>query len=384
MDVRDTIVELNQVLSLRFTEIDYAKVRRLISDNPTLDVNQLKDIQRVLHLALVEKDFEFAEYLLNKRFARVTDVTSEDSRGTTLMLACEIGNLNLCELLVAKGANVNAYGRSGRFPLMLASAEGHLNICEFLISKGADPNRTDTQYGRTALMDASSYGRLNVCEFLESEGANVHAKDCYGKNALMRASMNGALNTCAFLESKGADVNAKSKDGKTALVFASEAGHLGVCQFLVSKGADVNIKADHGETALSMASQFGRSDENVSRFLVESGAQWQSEEKRILLYSAGRKGLRLLKTLVLKGANIDLLCHESIEHYYPEAQKYLRKNASRETLLAMMSVLYIERVGPCLLKLLKDRDLFRKLYLMLENLGEGSSDVELSNSKYCL
>ena len=53
-----------------------------------------------------------------------------------------------------------------------AVSGGHIEIVELLVSKGADVNATD-RIGRTLLHSAASGGRKDIAELLIAEGADI-------------------------------------------------------------------------------------------------------------------------------------------------------------------------------------------------------------------
>jgi len=61
------------------------------------------------------------------------------------------------ELLLKKGANVNAKDKYGGTALMYAAVKGHKEVVELLIENGADVNAKNIM-GKTALMSASRGG----------------------------------------------------------------------------------------------------------------------------------------------------------------------------------------------------------------------------------
>ena len=71
----------------------------------------------------------------------------------------------MVELLLAKGADVNAQG--GRYGTALQAAlyRGHEEVVELLLAKGADVNAQGGRYGN-ALQAASVYGNKKVIELL--------------------------------------------------------------------------------------------------------------------------------------------------------------------------------------------------------------------------
>ena len=126
---------------------------------------------------------------------------------------------------------------NGWTALMWAACNGHKDVCELLISKGADVNAKEDKLGATPLMYSAVNGHKDVCELLISKGADVNARDKDGWTPLMAAAKNGHKDVCELLISKGADINARDKDGKTALKYAIENKKNDVADFLRSKGA---------------------------------------------------------------------------------------------------------------------------------------------------
>ncbi|MDB4808156.1 ankyrin repeat domain-containing protein [Verrucomicrobia bacterium] len=85
---------------------------------------------------------------------------------------------------MADGADVNAKGgMTGGAPLHYAAMFGRKEIAELLIAKGADVNAKD-EAGRTPLYEAAWQGRGEIAELLIAKGADVNAKNEDGKTPL--------------------------------------------------------------------------------------------------------------------------------------------------------------------------------------------------------
>lgn len=90
----------------------------------------------------------------------------DDNDATVLMHACESGNLDVVQYLVANGgADVKAKDNFGRTALMDAAENGHVDVVEYLVDVGADPREKDDD-GYTALMHAAENQKWGVVEFL--------------------------------------------------------------------------------------------------------------------------------------------------------------------------------------------------------------------------
>lgn len=107
--------------------------------------------------------------------------------------------------LLKSGARPNDItGR--RCPLNYAAWDDNVEICDLLLRHGADVNKQD-RFGRTALMDASFKGRTETVELLLAKGAKVEFKDEDGKTASDLAKENGHPHLLQFLEvSHGSEV----------------------------------------------------------------------------------------------------------------------------------------------------------------------------------
>ncbi|KFQ37815.1 Protein TANC1 [Mesitornis unicolor] len=176
---------------------------------------------------------------------------------TALTAAAGRGKLEVCELLVQRGAAVGRANRRGAPPLLCAVRQGHWQIAKLLVEHGSDVNLSDKQ-GRTPLMVAS----------------------------------------CAAISSL-------DKEGLTALSWACLKGHREVVQCLVEKGATTDQTDKNGRTPLDLAAFYG--DADVVQYLVEKGAMIEHVDHsgmRPLDRAIGCRNTAVVVTLLRKGAKL--------------------------------------------------------------------------------
>jgi ankyrin repeat protein len=108
---------------------------------------------------------------------------------TALMLAANLGNLEMVEVLIDSGADVNAADERGFTALFHGcyNAEhdrGYPDVVRALIDAGADVE-TRIVFGVRPLMYAAGYGEAGVVEALLEAGADPLARNEGGRTALM-------------------------------------------------------------------------------------------------------------------------------------------------------------------------------------------------------
>jgi ankyrin repeat protein len=121
--------------------------------------------------AINNNDIKAVKDFIRKKPALV-NITNEG--GDTPLHKASIGRTEIAELLVAKGANVNARENNGITPLHIAAERGNREIVELLISRGADINAR-RKNGKTPLHQASENGYTQIAELLIAKGADVNA-----------------------------------------------------------------------------------------------------------------------------------------------------------------------------------------------------------------
>ena len=142
------------------------------------------------------------------------------------------GNIEAVKQHLGAGTDVNARDANGMTPLHNAAVYGHNEIAELLIAKGAGVNANVN--GDTPLHNAAWGGNKEIIELLIANGANVKAKGLDRWTPLHSAIGRGHKEVAELLIAAGADVNAKNNRGGTPLGHASK--HPGTADLLRKHG----------------------------------------------------------------------------------------------------------------------------------------------------
>jgi ankyrin repeat protein len=215
---------------------DLSRLKNLLSANTNLiNAHRERDGATPLHLAVLNGHLEVARYLINMG-ADVNAKTAKDK--TPLHLAAsktgpQFPGKQLAEALIAAGAKIDLPSNDGSTALHYAAQNNAVDVADLLIQKGADVNAA-AKYGIRPLHNASL-------------GLNQAAGDQWVGDLLI---------------ANKADVNATAYTNHvTALWMASgtEDQNYKIVEKLLKAGADPKIKVD-GLTPL----QYARASGNTS------------------------------------------------------------------------------------------------------------------------
>ncbi|KAK7476330.1 hypothetical protein BaRGS_00032448 [Batillaria attramentaria] len=114
---------------------------------------------------------EARNILRNEQYGCIDCQTSRRD-GTALFWACAKGFLELVQLLIHKGANVNARTSYNSTPLIAAADRNRYQVMRCLVQNGADVN-AQTSNGDTACHLAAYRGHLEAVKLLVEVGADL-------------------------------------------------------------------------------------------------------------------------------------------------------------------------------------------------------------------
>jgi cytohesin len=314
---------------------------------------RLYDFKSTIHQAADAGDLAKVKAFIQEGI----DVNTKVLGCTPLHCAARYGHKEVAELLIAKGADINAKDTRGRTPIDLAINQGRKEIAKLLLSKSAD----------VSLHTAAYIGDLQRVQKFIDGGANVDANDQKGQTALHYAAKAGQIAVAKLLIANGADVNAGEwtplqeaayhskemvelllakgadiKPGKwTALHSALDADRFDIVDLLLAKGADVNIRDHKGHTPLHIAASYAAwNNPKVVELLLSKGADINAKDnngKTALSYAVKDWHTEIVELLIAKGANVNARdgagrtpLSYAQENGYPEIVELLLKHGAKE------------------------------------------------------
>ncbi|KAL8915146.1 MAG: hypothetical protein Q9172_006935 [Xanthocarpia lactea] len=228
-----------------------------------------------LHYATHKGSIEMVELLLQYG----ADIDRKTYGETPLAAAAKENRIPIAELLIAKGANIDADGLGT--PLLFASSEGHSAMVRLLLSKGVS---TCLDGNKAALPKAAAHGHEETVRLLLVAGFDVNAFTSISdprhpklQTALYAAATNGRVSILRLLIDWGADVNVNlHPDGvyDTALQAASKEGHLAAVELLLRSGAELDIQGDvRGDGYFSaFQTACAHNHESIIRLFLQHGS----------------------------------------------------------------------------------------------------------------
>ena len=272
------------------------------------DMKTSKEIETALIVAVKYKRASIVQQLLKHPLVDLSKPRARlqlDQRNTLLNLACSNRDLDMIELLLAAGADVNTCALHALTRSKEATDTSSLMRCfTLLIEAGADLNMPElTQYHNTPLHQAAD---MTATKMLLDAGANVDAENKGKQTPLHTCSDVGVLTM--LVKTGKADLEKTDCSGKTPLLAAMDTSLMGckdaaVVIALVDLGANANAVDNEGNGIFHLAIRkyYGEFPEGLIARLCAAGADINRPNNR------GEAPIDLTKIEISKASEVEHL-----------------------------------------------------------------------------
>lgn len=246
--------------------------------------------------------------VLNLLLARGASINATDEAGrTALHYAAQEQKLESVRTLLDRGALVNANAAGATqdrviwtaigTPLTIAARWGNMDICRLLLERGADVNFSPPDSGQTPLIAAARHGRTDAAKLFLDAGANLNATwspkagNEAGSTALHNAAWFNCGDTVKLLLRAGADINHRKLPGtnqSTPFMLLIRENHFELAHQLCTGTAeqpplatpDLTLTDAEGDTALHVAARsWSKASPEFIAWLVARGAPLDAKNK---------------------------------------------------------------------------------------------------------
>ncbi len=219
-------------------------VKKLVDNGA--DIN---GVEPPIFAAIMKGNHELVIYLIENSAKLNFGEERKDWWETPLTIAAKNGEINLVQLLIDKGGEVNQGGGTIKMtPLHIATEQGNLELVTLFLNNGADINQGDRPFGRTALYYALEGKKFGIAKFLINQGAQVNSTCGFGRTLLHVAVASGNMKLVKLLLDKDAGINSQDIWGLSPLHSAVEKGYKEIEQVLLERGENPKIKDRLGKT----------------------------------------------------------------------------------------------------------------------------------------
>ncbi|KAG7177400.1 Serine/threonine-protein phosphatase 6 regulatory ankyrin repeat subunit A-like 2, partial [Homarus americanus] len=359
---RQDLVNILQELSenSRPVEERLSEIKELLQQHP--DIVKYCGSQKypAMHTAAINDESQVMELLIQHD----ADIEAKDATDhrTPLFFTITKQSIRCFQLLLEKGANVNAVGRDGKSVLHVAVEHNvkHGKMVRELIRRGASLKYTIVKSGYTPIHTAACIGDYELlkmflkhdrnaanfcdrkgnvplhlsaekghkysCNILLQYGANIDVNNKMKETPLHLAVKGSFISTCEELLISHCNINSEDKDGNTALLSSTASNKRcskDILELLLQHKADIYVKRPNGDSALHLAAKAGYPDKCL--LLVQAGADCnlQNVNGMTPLHYATKKGFTecsaVILNLPLNGDSnqyfipVNVLCEEEEE-----------------------------------------------------------------------
>ncbi|XP_046582590.1 putative ankyrin repeat protein RF_0381 [Haliotis rubra] len=262
----------------------------------------------ILHLAIRGGNIKIVKYILTQ------DVVVIDSKGfedmTPVLLAADVGNIEVFDILVNKGADLSVVDKDGESILHLAIRERNVKMVNYILTQDMADIDSKGSKDMTPVLLEAYMGNIEVFDILVNKGANLSVVNEDGDNVLHLAIRGENVKMVNYILTQDiVDINSKGFEDMTPVLLALDVGSTEIFDILVNKGADLSVVNEDEESILHLAIEEGNV-EIVNSILAQNIVDINSTDcdgTTPVLLTALMGNIEVFDILVNKGADLSVV-----------------------------------------------------------------------------
>ncbi len=191
--------------------------RFLIESGAKVIIGEDSEYTNIFHKSITQIDGDLAQFFLDEG----ATINFIDSYGETpLSQAAAYGKIETVKVLIDNHADLELGA-----PLFCAVVCKRLDVVELLLDKGANINLANIQWLRGSVLHRAIFNKVtDIALLLINRGIDLSILDSDKRTALHEAALYGNVPVAKLLLEKGINVTSLDKDGESALVDAFRMG----------------------------------------------------------------------------------------------------------------------------------------------------------------
>ncbi len=186
--------------------------------------------------ACLNNKMEYIKLLLSHPALKVDEIDPSTGH-SALHLAFDRGldSMEIVELLLKNGANINLRNRDGETPLTIAVTKNSMELVKFLLENDADINLRNRD-GETPLTIAAAKNFMEIVKFLLENDAKINLRNRDGDTPLSIAVTKNSMELVKFPLENDAYIDfLRNRNGETPLNIAVMNNHIEITRLLIEK-----------------------------------------------------------------------------------------------------------------------------------------------------
>ncbi|XP_059139280.1 serine/threonine-protein phosphatase 6 regulatory ankyrin repeat subunit A-like [Physella acuta] len=291
---------------------------------------QLQDISIVKILIEKYSDLDIVNFCKNKTLQVACSGESVELINALLigakMEAVSCSHIEIVELLVSSGADVNCIDEDGSTLLIKAVQSKQMEIVNFLIEKKVNIDQADDSQS-TALHYACRSNNLEIVKLLVNAGAKFEGYNNESYTLFSDACKVSNIDMMKLLIYAGSNINCVDKYQRTPLINSIKdhsiilknsiiERNFATTQFLLEHGADISMVDIDGMTALMWAAK--TNNEQVFDLLLDLKPEVNCvdlKQMTALAYAVMNSNVQMVAKLIQAGADVNITFSHRVKCY---------------------------------------------------------------------